>query len=251
MKRRPKKDIRFSLREGIARIVLSGTAPGNRFTPEMAIAFSEACERCEDDDCRVVLLYARGPSFCRGLASPYEEWPRVAGTDFVSALAKVTRPVVVVIRGRAEAEGFELALAADLRILSATARLALPQVERGTLPRFGATQRLPRIVGAERALRIILLGHEMRAREALATGLATSVVRDPEAAGEKLARTVARRAPVALRFAKEAVRRAHDLALDDGARFEHDLYALLQTTEDRAEGIRAFLEKRVPRFKGR
>ena len=236
--------------EHVARITLARASGGNRFTPAMAIAFAEACARCEEDECRVVLLTAAGKDFCRGVEGRAGDWPSLAGTDFVSALARVTRPVVVAVQGRVEAEGFELALAADLRVASPTVRFSLPQVGRGELPRFGATQRLPRIVGSGRALRLILLGEALAAREALGRGLVAEVSRRPEAAALRLARALAARAPIALRFAKEAVRRAPDLTLDDGARFEHDLYALLETTADRAEGIRAFLAKRSPVFRG-
>jgi enoyl-CoA hydratase/carnithine racemase len=217
----------------------------------MAIAFAEACERAEEDDCRVVLLAARGRSFCRGIEGQPSEWPHLVGTDFVGSLARVTRPVVAAIQGRAEAEGFELALAADLRIAAPDTRFRLPQVVQGRLPRFGATQRLPRTIGCARALQALLLGEPISGRKALAWGLVAAVSSRPEALAARYARALAERGPVALRFAKEAVRRALDLPLDDGARFEHDLYSLLETTRDRAEGVRSFLERRKPRFEGR
>lgn len=199
----------------------------------------------------MVLLTAEGRDFCRGIEGSFDDWPKAPGIDFVGALAAVTRPVVVAIRGRAEAEGLELAMAADLRVVAPGAVLSLPQVQRGTLPRFGGTQRLPRWIGRERALRMILLGEEVRGRQAVEIGLATAVAARPETVARRIAGELLARGPIALRFAKEAVRRAGDLPLDAGARFEHDLYSLLETTTDREEGIRAFLGKRKPKFQGR
>ncbi|MGH7858413.1 MAG: enoyl-CoA hydratase/isomerase family protein, partial [Candidatus Binatia bacterium] len=185
----PEPDIRFSLRGHVGRIVIAGSRAGNRFTPAMAVAFAEACERCEDEACHVVLLTAEGNDFCRGIEGNLADWPPISGADFVAALARVTRPVVAALRGRVEAEGFELALAADLRLVAPRTRLSLPQVARGALPRFGGTQRLPRMVGAERALRLILLGEEMRGSEAVDLGLAMAASSRPELVASRLAGT--------------------------------------------------------------
>lgn len=237
-----KAGVRFARAGHLARITLARARAGNRFTPDMAAAFAEACEACEDDSVWVVRLDHQGADFCLGV----EGEP----TDFVAALARVTRPVVASIRGGAVAEGCELALAADLRVVGPRARFALPQVSRGALPRFGGTQRLPRVIGAPRALAAILLGDPVSARESVAIGLASRSSASPDRAADALATKLLARGPIALRFGKEAVRRAADLPLDDGARFEHDLYALLQTTKDRTEGVRAFLDKRKAKFRG-
>ena len=126
----------------------------------------------------------------------------------------------------------------------------MTQVARGTLPTFGGTQRLPRLVGVERSLRTLLLGETISGRQAVEWGLAARVARSADPAARRLTGELLERGPIALRFAKEAVVRSLDLALDDGARFEHDLYVLLETTRDRAEGVRSFLEKRKPIFRG-
>jgi enoyl-CoA hydratase/carnithine racemase len=228
--------------------VLAITIRRRRLDPEAAVALVEACSESENDECRVVLLEASSRDFWRGLADPFEEW---SGPDFVAALSRVTRPVVVALRGSVEDEGLELALAADLRVASPRTRFRMGSVERERIPRFGGTQRLPRIVGVERALRVLLLGEVVGASEAKSIGLVSDVDAQPASAARRLARNLASRGPVALRFAKEAVRRSADFTLDDGASFEHYLYALLHTTEDRREGIRAFLGKRPPRFQGR
>jgi enoyl-CoA hydratase/carnithine racemase len=237
--------VAISQRGHLAEIVLDLRSSGGRLTPEAAQSLAEACERCDDDDVWVVLLRSPGRDFCVGMDADDAAVP-----DFVAALASIRQPVVASVRGRAEAEGFELALAADLRVVESQTRFRLPQVARGALPAFGATQRLPRTIGVERALRVILLGEAVEGRTALDWGLASRIAQSADRDARALATELLERGPIALRFAKEAVTRAADLTLDDGARFEHDLYVLLETTRDRAEGVRSFLEKRKPIFRG-
>lgn len=247
---RSRGPVAWSRRGHLAELVIDLRASRGRFTPETAVAFSQACAACDDDEVWVVSLRSLGADFCRGIEGSFARWPRIAGVDFVAALAAIRQPVIVSVRGRAEAEGFELALAGDLRVVESRTRFVMSQLARATLPAFGGTQRLPRLVGVERALRLLLLDETVSGRQAVDWGLAARVAGSADAAARRLARELLARGPIALRFAKEAVRRAVDLALDDGARFEHDLYVLLETTHDRAEGVRAFLEKRKPTFRG-
>ena len=242
--------IRFALRGRVAEITLDLRATGGRFDADAAAAFADACARCADDDVWVVLVRSTGSMFCVG-ADDAESWPAFSSLDFVAALASVRQPVVVALRGRVEDEGFELALAADLRVVEPGTRFAMTQTGRGRLPSHGGTQRLPRIIGAERALATIVLGEAISARRALEWGLAQRMARSADRAARALAAELAERGPIAMRFAKEAVRRAADFTLDDGSRFEHDLYVLLETTRDRAAGVDAFLAKRKPIFRGK
>ena len=250
MKRGTTAPVRFERRGAVAVLTLSGAARGNRFDEAAALAFADACESADEDDVACVVVAHEGRDFCLGLDPDGTDRPRRARRDFVTALAAIRAPVVVAIAGRAVDEGVELALAADRRIAAPAARFQLGQVAAGRIPSFGATQRLPRIVGAEAALRLVLLGESVSAKRAKELGLVTTIAPNPRAAALRLAGSIAERGPIALRFAKEAVRRSFDLPLDDGARLEHDLYALLQTTADRAEGVKSFLEKRRPRFRG-
>jgi enoyl-CoA hydratase/carnithine racemase len=247
---RRSRAVTFDRRGHLAELVLDLRESGGRFTPESAVAFSEACTRCDDEEVWVVLLRSAAADLCIGLEGRFSDWPRVSGTDFVTSLASIRQPVVLAVRRRAEAEGFELALAADLRVVEPGTRFLMPQVAAGALPGFGGTQRLPRLVGVERTLRALLLGEPISGRKAVEWGLATRLEAHADRAALRLAKTLLDRGPLSLRFAKEAVRRSLDLALDDGARFEHDLYVLLETTRDRAEGVDAFLGKRKPKFRG-
>ncbi|MBM3140875.1 MAG: hypothetical protein FJZ92_11890 [Chloroflexi bacterium] len=170
-----------------------------------------------------------------------------------AALAAVPQPTIAAIRGRALSAGLELALACDIRIAGENARLGMPETTAGIVPRGGGSQRLPRAVGRAHALRLLLLGEEIDAAEARRIGLVSRVVPsgDVAAAALALARTIAERGPIATRLAKEAVHRGAELTLEQALRYELDLTLLLQTTADRAEGVRAFAAKRPPNFIGR
>lgn len=235
---------------GVAWLTLNRPRSGNRIDEAAARALCDAAERIEfDDEVTLVVLAARGRTFCTGIVGD-GAWER--HHDWVEAIGALTRPVIAAINGDAIAEGCELALACDLRIAANSARFCLPQIVEGRFPAHGATQRLPRIIGRTRALDLLLSGRFVSAREALRIGLVTRIVSCPRLkdAAREVAADLARKGPVALRLAKEAVIKGLDLTLEQGIRLEQDLYVLLQTTADREEGIRAFLAKRRPRFRG-
>ena len=173
--------------------------------------------------------------------------------DFRQAMDRCPQPIIGAIRGYALGGGLELALACDIRIAGEDAQLGLTEVNLAIIPGGGGTQRLPRLVGRGRALEMILTGARIDAREAWRIGLVERVVpaADVLASARELARTLAEKAPVALRYAKEAVVKGLELPLANGLRLENDLATLLRTTEDRVEGAKAFLEKRKPRFTGK
>jgi enoyl-CoA hydratase/carnithine racemase len=236
--------------DGCVTATLVGYGRHNRLSAAMAHQLTALVEEVEDDpDALMLSLRGTDGAFCAGFDDDvYAEAPRV-----VEAFAALSKPTLAIIAGAAADEGLELALAADIRIASRSARFSMGQLERGRLPCFGGTQRLPRLIGAAHALRMLLAGDAVEANEAIRLGLVTYIAPGPRelvrAAGE-IARSVTARGPVAARLAKEAVHKGCDLTLDQGIRLEEDLYALLQTTADRAEGIRAFLEKRKPLFRG-
>ena len=167
-------------------------------------------------------------------------------------MAAIDRPVIAVIDGEAVGEGLEIALSCDIRLASDRACFGLPQLASGEIPMNGGTQRLPRLIGKGKALELILTGETIDASNALQIGLISKVMTPESLAGEveALAQKVASQGPVSLRFIKEAVNKGMDLTLEQGLRLEADLYLLLHTTADRTEGIKAFLEKRSPEFKG-
>jgi len=232
----------------ICTLELDRPAVANRVDLGLAQAICAAVEEIEHDDAiHVVVLRAAGRYFCSGVEG---DGGRVA---WVEAIASLSCPVLAVVQGDALAEGFELALACDLRLVSSRARFALPQIAAGRLPGHGGTQRLPRLIGSARALDLLLSGRPVGGAEALAIGLAQRVVPPSRlaAAATRMARDLASKGPIALRYAKEAVWKGADMTLAQGIRLEEDLYALLQTSADRREGVDAFRTRRSPRFRGR
>ena len=223
----------------------------NRIDQTLAQQLCAAAEDIEHDDrVNLVVLDSEGPSFCLGVEEGGAWEDRF---DFVGAIGRVTRPVIAAVRGDAIAEGLELALACDLRFFSDAAKCGMMQLIEGRLPRHGGTQRLPRIVGRTRAMDLVLTGRLLRAAEAERIGIASRVFRrrDFEASLNAAIADLARKGPVALRYAKEAILEGSEMTFDQGVRLEEDLYALLQTTRDRREGVDAFLKKRKPRYRGK
>ena len=169
------------------------------------------------------------------------------------ALAAVSAPTIAALAGDAIGPAFELALACDLRVAGEGIHLGAPQIRWGRMPAAGGTQRLSRLVGRGVALRMLLLGELLSAREAEELGLVHRVapVETIEASLEELLDQMRAAAPIALAYTKEAIREGVELPLKNGLALEADLAALLQTTQDRQEGVRAFKERRAPRFEGR
>lgn len=175
------------------------------------------------------------------------------GQEVLNRLERLGKPSIAAINGYALGGGLELAMACTLRVAADTARLGQPEVTLGIIPGYGGTQRLSRLVGAGRALEILLSGEPIDAREAHRIGLVNRVVPAAEltAAAEALARMLLSRAPVALRYALQAVHEGLQMTLAEGLSMEAALFGLTCATEDMREGTRAFVEKRKPLFSGR
>jgi len=263
----PNSTVIYSSKKHIARIALNRPRAGNVINPALAQELTGICERInQDDNIYVVVITGAGQhAFCRGNEMEQAQTGKAVetalaklketGTGFhvASAMASIDRPVIAAINGDALGQGLELVLSCDVRLAAQSARFGFPQVAAGLMPGDGGTQRLPRIIGRGKALELILTGEIIDAGEALAIGLVSQVVplKDLMATAEALAQNIADKAPIALRFIKEAVNKGLDLTLEQGLRLEADLYFLLHTTADRTEGIRAFVEKRKPQFKGK
>ena len=169
--------------------------------------------------------------------------------DPVAALAALRIPVVAWVDGDCHDEALELALAADIRIAGESASFRMGHVREGRIPSHGGTQRLTRAVGRGQALRLLLTGETLDAADAFRAGLVHDILDMDEA--EALAVDIAQAGPVAAQYVKEAIAASADLPLREGMRLEADLSILLHSTADRAEGLRAFTEKREPGFEGR
>jgi len=255
----PYATVIYTKKDHIAHITLNRPEVNNIINQQLAQELEDVCHGInQDDDIYVVIITGAGDrAFCGG--SELEQLIQAGNTNDVgtgysaaTAIASVDRPVIAAINGDALGQGLELALSCDIRLASPKAHLGFPQVALGLIPMDGGTQRLPRIVGKAKALELILTAQTIDAEEALEIGLVNKVVTEESLASEveALAKTIASKGPIALRYAKEAVNKGLDLTLDQGLRLEADLYFILHTTADRTEGIKAFLDKRSPQFKG-
>jgi len=257
----------YAKKDRVAQITLNRPAVDNVINRQLAHELEDICREInQDDDIYVVVITGAGDRvFCGG--SELERLIESGNIDGVAqaklkdestkynvatAIASIDRPVIAAINGDALGQGLELALSCDIRLASDGARFGFHQVASGLMPMGGGTQRLPRLIGRGKALELILTAETISTEEALAIGLLSQAVPQENlvSEAEALAQTIAGKAPVALRYIKEAVNKGMDLTLEQGLRLEADLYFLLHTTADRTEGIKAFLEKRPPQFRG-
>jgi enoyl-CoA hydratase/carnithine racemase len=188
----------------------------------------------------------RERSFQETLAMP-------AARSLWARLGACRTPLVAAVSGYALGGGCELALLCDMVVASETAEFGQPEIMLGIIPGGGGTQRLARTIGKQRAMELVLTGRRIDAHEALRIGIVNQVVGRGEwlARAVELAHVVARRPPIGVRLAKEAVLAAEVTALFAGLEHERRLYEIAMATEDRAEGMSAFMEKRRPEFEGR
>ncbi len=238
----------------------------NAFTPEVLDLLDAYLTRAEHaPDVRVLVLTGSGEkAFCVG-ADLKARQQELAGAEpshdpFAARVQRVfghieglSRPVIAAINGYALGGGLELALTADLRVAAEEARFGFPEAKVGSMPGAGGTQRLPRVVGPSRAKELMFVADHIDAAEAHRIGLVNRVVSraDLMAKTLDLARVIGSRAPLALAAIKRSVDRAGGEERERGLAFEGAQFAAVRTSEDRKEGIAAFLEKREPHFVGR
>jgi len=165
----------------------------------------------------------------------------------------IRKPIIAAVSGFALGGGCELAMHCDIIVAPDTAQFGQPEINIGVMPGAGGTQRLTRAIGKFRAMDMILSGKFIGAAEAYEAGLVSRVVSKEQFFDEamRLAQVIASKPPIALKFAKEAVLKADEMSLADGLEYERKLFYMLFSTEDQKEGMRAFVEKRKPTFKGR
>jgi enoyl-CoA hydratase/carnithine racemase len=232
----------------------------NALSPELMEELAAVCERWDESpDVRAIVIaggddwFAAGAdikamaerTFVDALTSPAARfWPR---------LASLRTPLVAAVSGYALGGGCELALACDMIVADEGAEFGQPEILLGIIPGGGGTQRLARVMGKQRAMELVLTGRRITAGEAEALGIVNRVT-PPGGwldAALELAALVAERPPLAVRLAKQAVLAADETALAGGLDHERRLYELAMATEDRVEGMNAFIEKRRPEFRGR
>lgn len=252
--------LRIEREGGVAWLILDRPERRNAIALATRVALRDAGETLEaDPDVRVVVLTGAGDTFCAG--TDLKEVPVAPPTHpladpsepIAAVIERFSKPVIAAINGPAAGGGLELALACDLRIASSNATFALPEVRVGSLPGSGGTQRLFAAVSAAVAWKMLLTGSPIDAAEAHRTGLVSDVVAPGELRPtvQTIGDRIAANAPLSVKAAKLAARAGLDQGLATGLTLERMLWALVATTEDRAEGRAAFRERRPPDYRGR
>lgn len=232
----------------------------NALSPEMLEALCEALEAADQEDTiRAIVITGNERAFAAGAdiqamadSSPMDII-RVDTLGYWQRMRRIQKPLIAAVSGYVYGGGCELAMQCDLIVASETARFAQPEIKLGIMPGAGGTQRLTKAVGPYRAMEMILTGEPIGAEEAYRHGLVNRVVpveRYQEEAVQ-LAHSIAERPPIAVRLAREAVRQGLENTLREGLEIERRNFTTLFDTQDQAEGMHAFLEKRDPRFKGK
>ena len=249
--------VKFAIQGAIARVTLDRPEKLNALDPEMLIALEDAVRQAENSPLvRVIVLAAAGEkAFCVGAdilawtaLSPLEMWSEWVrrGHRIFERLEHARQPVVCAIQGFAYGGGLEVALACDLRIATDSARFAMPEVKLGTIPGWGGTDRLPRLIGSARAKQMIFTGEPIAADVAERWGLVNEVVPAASLSDRvtELAEKIAANAPVAVQTAKQLITSRSSATLESLAG------AVNAFSDDAKEGLAAFREKRPPKFEG-
>jgi enoyl-CoA hydratase/carnithine racemase len=252
--------VKTSVEKDVALLRIDRPEARNALSPEVMDELSAALARFDvDPDARCIVIAGSDEVFAAGAdigALAEREFHNALfhpAASFWRRLTECRTPLLAAVSGWALGGGCELALACDLIVASETAEFGQPEITLGIIPGGGGTQRLARAVGKHQAMELVLTGRRFNAHEAERMGLVNAVVGKREwlQRSLELAGRIASRPPLAARLAKQAVLAAEETGLSAGLEQERRLYELAMATEDRVEGLNAFLEKRRPQFRGR
>ncbi len=250
-------------REGrVAILTINRPKKLNALNQEVRDLSLQYLEEIENDDGigAVVITGAGDKAFIAGAdisefegRSPFDQREAMRFPRVFDVMANFPKPVIAMINGFCLGGGCELSMSCDMRIASDKARIGQPEINLGLIPGGGGTQRLPRLVGMGQAMRIILTGEMIGAEEAHRIGLVDEVVPHEELREKtlELAAKIASKSPLTVRVAKEAMRASERMSIEEGILYERDLFCLCFSTEDKKEGVAAFLGKRAAEWKGR
>jgi enoyl-CoA hydratase len=270
----PDEKVLYEVKDKIAWITLNRPESLNAVNRDMVKSIVEFCRRAEEDhNVQIVIFKGNGErAFSVGgdikdrarqnaaaveqsespLVQRQSKYSGIPGTP-APAIAAMNKITMALVHGYCVGTGLLMSLACDIRIAAQGARLGVSEVRLGFMAGSGGTQRLPRLIGISKALEICLSGELYDAAECYRIGLVNQVVPYNELvpAGERMAGSFLKGAPLALRYIKEAIYKGSEMSLEQGLRYESDLQSMVMQTEDAKEGPRAFVEKRPPDWKGR
>ncbi|MGI6257303.1 MAG: enoyl-CoA hydratase-related protein [Anaerovoracaceae bacterium] len=253
------KNLKYQVAEGIAYVTISRPDAMNSLNNEVLDELFTAFYRiAKDEDVRVVILTGEGKAFVSGADIPAMNRMDAGqgrelvqrGHNVMNFIESIEKPVIAAINGFALGGGCELAMACDIRVASRRAKLGQPEVGLGIIPGFGGNQRLPKLVGKGMAKYLIFTGEAIKAEKARRIGLVEKIV-EPEELMEgarKIAKAIMSKAPLALGAAKTAINLGFDLDMKSASQLEIEAFTGPFASQDKAEGMGAFLEKRKPQF---
>lgn len=253
-------NVLLSVEDGIATITINRPKSLNALNTDTLCELKAAVLKAGSDDAVEVIIVtgSGGKAFVAGadiaqmrdLDTLAGRRMTMLGQEVFSMIENLSKPVIAAVNGFALGGGCELAMACDVRIVSATAKFGQPEVNLGIIPGFGGTQRLARLIGRGRAKYYIMTGKMMDAGRAYELGLADVVVTPEELMGtcRETAKLIMSKAPIAVMMAKQAINHGLDMDLASGVAYEAEAYTTCFSSRDRIEGMSAFLEKRTSKF---
>ncbi len=256
------KHIIFAKKDGIGYVTMNREKALNALNTDVLTELKHVFTSIDQDDAvKIAIITGKGRAFIAGadigqmaeLSGSEGRDMTIQGQEVMESIENITKPVIAAINGFALGGGNELSMACDIRIASENAKFGQPEVNLGIIPGYGGTQRLPRLVGKGMAKKLIYSAEMIDAAEAYRIGLVDEVVPAEELmdAAEKLARTIMSKAPISIKMAKVAINNGMNCDLKTGVQFEAEAYTSTFVSEDRIEGMTAFLQKRKAEFKNR
>ena len=245
------KYIELSQNKGIAKIILKLQKFGYIINEQIIRELEEICETLSyDDKTRVIIITGEEEHFCIGSDLQTSSYSNMRISN---SIANITKPVIAAINGNAINQGLEISLACDIRIASKNSMLGFESLKDNIVPWDGGSQRLPRIIGLGRAMDMILTSNIINTQTAIKYGLITESIeyKKLDILALDTAKNIAQLGPIACKYAKEAIISGLDMTIGQGLKLEGDLNFILQTSSDRSEGIKSFLNKTKPHYYGK
>ncbi|MBS4208841.1 enoyl-CoA hydratase [Bacillus sp. FJAT-50079] len=250
------------INEKIATVTIN-RPPANALSSQLITELGQLLDQLEtDDQVRAILIHGEGRFFSAGAdikefttVTTGEEFSKLAmiGQHVFEKVESFPKPIVAAIHGAALGGGLELAMACHIRLVSETAKLGLPELQLGLIPGFAGTQRLPRLIGSAKAAELLFTSEPLTGAQAVQWGLANESYPEEvlQTKAFEMMQKIAKKSPIALKAAIDQLRYSKSDRFYEGVKEEANKFGVVFTSEDAQEGIRAFLEKREPQFKGK